>query len=91
MNIFEKLKQATPDLFYKDDDGKMYITCMSDCPTGWEKIVYDLCMCIDDYTKHTTINGKAPPDVKIGWREWFDMQSIFHPLLVKKRENMVSW
>ena len=52
-NFEQHLMQKYPDLFYKNESGKLECPCGAWVPPGWEKTVDDLCGAITQYTKCT--------------------------------------
>ena len=52
----EKMMDKYPNLFPKDENGNAtYSSCGVSCPKHWEKIIDNLCGCIDNYcTSHSS-------------------------------------
>jgi hypothetical protein len=57
-NFEQHLKNKFPDLFYKDENGELYIPCGCYCPEGWETLVEDLLESINSHVKYSSGSEK---------------------------------
>jgi len=62
MEDFEQyLMTKYPSLFYHNEKGEIQSpSCGIWCPTGWERLIEDLCEAIVQYTKHTYRTKSVP-------------------------------
>lgn len=92
-NFEEQLIEKYPSLFYRNEKEELYCPCGVWVPCGWEKIVDNLCSCINNYITCSYRTGDEP--ISFFYYPWNIIHKIILFLikrgLFKNNHKLRSW
>lgn len=92
MDFEQKLMQKYPDLFYKNEDGSLDCPCGVWVPTGWEKVVEELCGAINNYIKCTyRLDGEVTNKMYYFWHSISKCLDCSHKRFLKFFPKFNKW
>lgn len=91
-NFNQYLMDKYPDLFYKNESGELECPCGAWVPTGWEKIIDDLCGAIIQYTKCTQwSSGEVINNAYYFWKACASFIDWCHKRFLKVFPKLNKW
>lgn len=91
-NFNQYLMDKYPDLFYKNESGELECPCGAWVPTGWEKIIDDLCGAITEYIKCTQrSSGEVINNAYYFWKACASFIDWCHKRFLKVFPKLNKW
>ena len=91
-NFNQYLMDKYPDLFYKNESGELECPCGAWVPTGWEKIIDDLCGAITEYIKCTQrSSGEVINNAYYFWKACASFIDWCHKKFLKVFPKLNKW
>ena len=91
-NLEQYLIKKYPDLFHKNKSGELECPCGAWVPSGWEKIVDDLCGAITQYTKGSySLNSEVTNNAYYFWKGCASFLDWCHRKFIKVFPKYNKW